>query len=92
MIGNLLIGSTILLGGYTFYKCQMKSLEKAEYIIENDKIPKEFDDFSIVQISDLHNAEFGKDNYKLLKMVDDLKPDIVVMTGDLVKNVILRLL
>lgn len=84
MIGNLLIGSTILLGGYTFYKCQMKSLEKAEYIIENDKIPKEFDDFSIVQISDLHNAEFGKDNYKLLKMVDDLKPDIVVITGDLV--------
>ena len=47
MIGNLLIGSTILLGGYTFYKSQMKSLEKVEYIIENHKIPKEFDDFSI---------------------------------------------
>lgn len=84
MIENLLIGSTILLGGYTFYKSQMKSLEKVEYIIENHKIPKEFNDFSIVQISDLHNAKFGKNNYKLLKMVDDLNPDIVVITGDLV--------
>ena len=84
MIENLLIGSIILLGGYTFYKSQMKSLEKVEYIIENHKIPKEFNDFSIVQISDLHNAKFGKNNYKLLKMVDDLNPDIVVITGDLV--------
>ena len=84
MIENLLIGSTILLGGYTFYKSQMKSLEKVEYIIENHKIPKEFNDFSIVQISDLHNAKFGKNNYKLLKMVDGLNPDIVVITGDLV--------
>ena len=33
----------------------MSKLEIANYIIENKKIPQEFNDYVIVQISDLHN-------------------------------------
>lgn len=84
MIAGILIGSTVLLGGYAFYKYETETLEKVEYIIEDEKIPKEFDNFNIVQISDLHNAEFGKNNQKLVKVVDELHPDIIVITGDLV--------
>ncbi|MGL5327650.1 MAG: metallophosphoesterase [Peptostreptococcaceae bacterium] len=84
MISEILIGSTVLLGGYAFYKYETEALEKVEYIIEDEKIPKEFDNFNIVQISDLHNSEFGKNNQKLLEAVDELKPDILVITGDLV--------
>ncbi|SCH32407.1 MULTISPECIES: metallophosphoesterase [unclassified Romboutsia] len=84
MIKELLIGSSLLLGGYTFFRFENKSLEKVEYFIENEKIPREFDNFNIVQISDLHNMKFGENNCKLLQYVDELCPDIIVITGDLV--------
>ncbi|MGX4600947.1 metallophosphoesterase [Faecalimicrobium sp. JNUCC 81] len=84
MINEILIGGAILTSAYSLYKYQVDSIEKTEYIIENAKIPKEFDNFNIVQISDLHNKSFGKNNKKLLKIIDELNPDIIVITGDLV--------
>lgn len=44
------------------------------------------DDFTIVQISDLHNARFGKEQARLLKAVAVQEPDIIVVTGDLVDS------
>lgn len=57
-----------------------------KYIVENDKIPEKFHGFRIAQISDLHNAEFGEGNEKLLSMLKECKPDIIVLTGDLVDS------
>jgi len=48
------------------------------------KIPSDFNDFKIVQISDLHNKMFGEDQSKLLSQVDSLSPDIIIVTGDLI--------
>lgn len=38
----------------------------------------------IVQLSDLHNARFGKDNGRLLGLVAEQQPDLILFTGDLV--------
>ncbi|MBO5505845.1 MAG: metallophosphoesterase [Clostridia bacterium] len=38
----------------------------------------------IIQLSDLHSTSYGKNNSKLLKRVEELKPDIIICTGDLV--------
>lgn len=81
---KLIMGGIIAIGGYAFYKHEMFSLEKVEYIIENDKIPEDFNDFKIVQISDLHNGIFGKNNINLIELVDSMNPDVIFMTGDLV--------
>lgn len=45
-----------------------------ELIIENDRIPDGFDGFRIAQISDLHNAEFGEDNERLISMLKECEP------------------
>lgn len=62
----------------------INTLEIAQYTIKNKKIPKEFDGYNIVQISDLHSKSFGKNNIKLLQKIKSLNPDIIVITGDLV--------
>ncbi|MBE0450270.1 MAG: metallophosphoesterase [Clostridia bacterium] len=50
----------------------------------NSKIPDAFDEFTIVQISDLHNKVFRTNQSSLLKSVIEASPDIIVITGDLV--------
>ena len=52
--------------------------------ISSSRIPAAFSGFRIAQVSDLHNAEFGKDNKKLLELLSESKPDIIVITGDFV--------
>ena len=57
-----------------------------ELTIKNDKIPSGFSGFRIAQVSDLHNAEFGEDNIKLLSMLEECEPDIILITGDLIDS------
>ena len=52
--------------------------------ISSSRIPPAFSGFWIAQVSDLHNAEFGKGNKKLLELLSESKPDIIVITGDFV--------
>ena len=52
--------------------------------ISSSRIPAVFSGFRIAQVSDLHNAEFGKGNKKLLELLSESKPDIIVITGDFV--------
>ena len=63
-----------------------RALEINEHMIRSSRIPEAFDGFRIAQISDLHNAEFGEENEKLLEMMREAEPDIIVITGDLIDS------
>ena len=52
--------------------------------ISSSHIPAAFSGFRIAQVSDLHNAEFGKNNTELLKLLSESRSDIIVITGDLI--------
>ncbi|WP_101877561.1 metallophosphoesterase [Lachnoclostridium edouardi] len=38
---------------------------------------------TVVFLSDLHSQEFGKDNKKLLKAIDQVRPDLILSGGDM---------
>ena len=40
----------------------------------------------IVQLSDLHNCSYGKDNKKLVNRVKKLDPDLIIYTGDIIES------
>jgi len=62
-------------------------VEKTDLYIDN--WPEQLNGFTIVQLSDIHLGTFG-DNVNLIEktttIVNDLKPDLLLFTGDLVNN------
>lgn len=56
------------------------------YHYQTSKISGDGEQFRIVQISDLHNARFGKKNQKLIREIEGLQPDLIVITGDIVDS------
>ena len=57
-----------------------------DYTIESDKLPKAFDNYRIVQISDLHDATFGDNQERLIEKVRATNPDAIFLTGDLIDS------
>lgn len=60
-----------------------------EQTIQSDELPQEFDGYRIVQIADIHAGSWGNDTEpleKAVRMINSLKPDLIVFTGDLVNN------
>ena len=74
----------ILILLFAFFTWQNNDIVITEYNYENGKIPVEVNGFKILQISDLHNKSFGKDNSHLLNHVKTIAPDIIVITGDFI--------
>ena len=62
------------------------ALELNTYTVSSSKLPQSFDGYRIAHVSDLHNAEMGKDNETLLTMLRDADPDIIAITGDLIDS------
>lgn len=67
-------------------KDSRENLEISDYELSSSKLPASFDGFKIVQLSDLHGAEFGEDGKELETKVKELEPDIIVLTGDFVTD------
>lgn len=78
--GALFLCLIIVVGTFIVYS--NFKLETTEYTIENPDLPKSFDGYKIVHLSDLHNAEFGKNNKNLINVIKEEKPDAVFVTGD----------
>ncbi len=69
--------------GFVYGKTNLK-VERVE--IFSSKLPKSFDGFTIVQISDLHLGSFlnTKTIEESVDIVNKINPDIIVFTGDLI--------
>lgn len=69
-----------------FCSYQNRHLETTYYTYKAEQLGTDLDGYRIVQISDLHNAKFGKNNQKLMDRIRECEPDMIVLTGDLVDS------
>lgn len=69
-----------------FCNFQNKHLETTHYTYKAEQLGADLEGYRIVQISDLHNAKFGKNNQKLVDRIRECAPDMIVLTGDLVDS------
>lgn len=82
-IGIILIVLIVLLA---FLYLQNNWISKTRFKISFQKLPKNFHRFKIVHISDLHNKSFGKNQQYLINQIEKEKPNIIIITGDLIDS------
>ncbi len=82
----LIILALIAAAAAFLIKDSREDLEISRYEVNSKKLPESFDGFKIIQLSDLHGAEFGEDGMGLVEKVKELEPDMIALTGDFVTD------
>lgn len=82
----LIILALIAAAAAFLIKDSLEDLEISRYEVNSQKLPESFDGFKIVQLSDLHGAEFGEDGMELVDKVGSLEPDMIALTGDFITD------
>ena len=79
MIPALIVIGILLLAFAGFF------LENRRFVIRRETVrhAKVRDPFIVVQVSDLHDRQFGKRQEKLLAAIRNARPDFILITGDL---------
>ena len=81
---KIIIWISIVIVFIAFCLWQNNSIVVSLFVYHNSRLPADFNNFKIVHISDLHNKMFGKEQAKLLNRIENLSPDLIVVTGDLI--------
>ena len=85
---RLLVAATIVgcmaVGGYAFWEARTIQVTRIEIPLRH--LPPNLDGFSVVQISDVHYGMLNENGRlaDIVRRVNELQPDLVVFTGDLV--------
>ena len=93
IVGNCIAGaSALFVMGYILYGAFFgtENFQIRETTILSKDLPKGFENYRIVQISDIHCGSWAGDTKALQKAVDLInaqEPDLIVFTGDLVNNI-----
>ncbi|MDX8045920.1 metallophosphoesterase [Gracilibacillus sp. S3-1-1] len=78
LLGFLLILSILVRAYYDTNYFKVAELQLTTTKLDNGQ------SFQILQITDLHNKQFGTNNEKLIHKVKDIDADAIVITGDLI--------
>lgn len=75
----------LALSSWFLYR-ENNQIDTTAVTVQSDKLPAAFNDYKILQIADLHGKSFGSRQKVLLKKVNKLQPDVILMTGDLIDS------
>lgn len=79
----------VLLGITSIILCLIRSeyerekLVVSSYEIEAPKLSKEWDGFTMAVLADLHDHSFGENNRELIRSIDSIYPDCILIAGDM---------
>ncbi|WP_083682454.1 metallophosphoesterase [Paenibacillus sp. FSL A5-0031] len=74
----------LVVAAFLYYENNAIGITK--YEISSAKLPEGVSSYRIVHLTDLHSKSFGKEQSTITSKVKRLKPDLIVMTGDLVDS------
>ena len=92
-VGNCIAGANALfIMGYILYGALFgtENFQIRETTIYSKDLPKGFENYRIVQISDIHCGSWAGDTkalQKAVKLINAQQPDLIVFTGDMVNNI-----
>ncbi len=83
-IDTILFGIILLIVLWSLI--EQKLLLTTKYIVSSTKLPGAFNNTSFVLLADLHNRTFGKNNERLIKRIQAMEPDFIIVAGDMVNK------
>lgn len=87
VLANSVLGAGVLMAGAaagTAIALGERRVVLTEHRVALRGLPAPFEGLRIVQLSDLHATVLGSDHADLLAAVDAARPDLVVLTGDVI--------
>ena len=81
MVGYILGAAAGILAGYSIF-VERTALGLTRLELSYSQLPRSFDGFTILQISDLHISHWWKNERQMEKIVRSLDTDLLVFTGD----------
>ncbi len=65
---------------------ERKLIVTTRYLVTSARFPSGTKKTSLVILADLHNNTFGKNNVRLVKQIDKLAPDFILVAGDMINK------
>jgi predicted MPP superfamily phosphohydrolase len=80
----VLIWLGVLAALSAFFIWQDNDIVVSEIDCADSKVPRAFDGYRILHVSDLHGKRFGRAQRRLLRLAAACRPDIIAVTGDVI--------
>lgn len=85
MLGLVILGILLTLAVYALL-VEPTNVRKREFTLSFPDLPQEFDGLRIAHMSDLHLRRIGTRERKLIELIKEDPPDLIVVTGDLISR------
>ena len=73
----------LIIGTIAYNKYLNSNIRVIEEHVMIENLPEAFEDFTILQVTDLHGTWFGESQSQLIDLVNSLDYDLLALTGDL---------
>lgn len=83
-IGLLIAGFIAFILVVLISAVENKKLTIQSFEIKSSKLPDNIDELKLVVLADLHDACYGENNEKLLFRINELSPDLIIISGDMI--------